>query len=1024
VTKLQGKEFFLADHVVETHRLFPGVAYLEMARAAIAQASGAGIGASQGIALHDVVWLRPLVVDEAREVAIELALEDSGEIAFAIASRNGAEQTQGSPATESANAIHSQGRAVLTEASAQPQRDIAALLASCPAEATGSECYAVFAEFGFAYGPSFQALKQVHIGDQRVVARLELPDVTDQSSYILHPSLMDAALQACLGLNLRNKDALEKALPFAVEAVEIYATTPSKGWAIVDPASGATSTRVRKLDIDICDDDGTVCVRLRGFSARTTDNAEGGAPASTFLADIPQVESPAFIKEPARVGTVLLAPVWEPVPAERVAAWQDIWPKLQETVLVLGGTASRRAAIQAHYPSAVCLDLTEDAAVEAIAALLRPNGREIAHLIWLAPEEAHKDEALLDDAVVVGQRRGVLQIFRIIKALIAQGYSGEGLGLTFITEQSQPLDQRDPVNPTHASVHGLVGSLAKEYPHWRVRLLDLPAGQDWPLSHAASASLWHIPANPRGDAFVYRHGQWHQQQLLVSDMPARGLDLYRQGGVYVVIGGAGGIGEVWSEALIRRSQAQIVWIGRRAEDATITAKRERLAAFGPTPFYIAADAGNRRSLEEAYAEIKRRYGAVHGIIHSAIVLLDKSLARMDEATFVAAVAAKVDVSLRLAQVFGREPLDFALFFSSMQSFAKAAGQSNYAAGCTFKDAFALRLGQIWSCPVKVMNWGYWGSVGIVASPEHQARMARFGVGSIEADEGMTALDALLGHDLPQIAFTKVTKPLEASDGVAADWLRVSKPQASSLIDELPDVAASRADVVLAAQQEWFVAEALLSQMTFLRLCEMGLPQRGDWAAIKTTLGLQDRFDRWLDECLADFVTRGLLALEGGIYSRVAEAVPETTLADWAACREKASRAIATHIRLTDACLRALPEILQGRKRATDVLFPQASLSLVEGIYKGNPVADYFNDAMAASVVAYVEARLHQDPSAKIRILEIGSGTGGTSAIVLLPVAALCGAYPRILLHRPVACLPDPWRDRLWANRALSEDADR
>ena len=41
--------------------------------------------------------------------------------------------------------------------------------------------------------------------------------------------------------------------------------------------------------------------------------------------------------------------------------------------------------------------------------------------------------------------------------------------------------------------------------------------------------------------------------------------------------------------------------------------------------------------------------------------------------------------------FGQEALDFVVFFSSLQSFSKAAGQSNYAAGCTFKDAFASRL---------------------------------------------------------------------------------------------------------------------------------------------------------------------------------------------------------------------------------------------------------------------------------------------------------------------------------------------
>ena len=114
----------------------------------------------------------------------------------------------------------------------------------------------------------------------------------------------------------------------------------------------------------------------------------------------------------------------------------------------------------------------------------------------------------------------------------------------------------------------------------------------------------------------------------------------------------------------------------------------------------------------------------------------------------------MDVSVRIAQVFQHEALDFVLFFSSLQSFSKSPGQSNYAAGCTFKDAFAHYLARHWSCAVKVMNWGYWGGTGVVASQDYQARMTRAGVGSIEPQEGMDALAFLLNGPLDQVALMK------------------------------------------------------------------------------------------------------------------------------------------------------------------------------------------------------------------------------------------------------------------------------
>ena len=146
--------------------------------------------------------------------------------------------------------------------------------------------------------------------------------------------------------------------------------------------------------------------------------------------------------------------------------------------------------------------------------------------------------------------------------------------------------------------------------------------------------------------------------------------------------------------------------------------------------------------------------AIHGVVHSAIVLRDQGLARMDEETFRAGFSAKVNISVNMDRVFGEDALDFMLFFSSIISVVKSPGQSNYAAGCTFKDAFAHRLQQQRSHAVKIMNWGYWGNVGVVADESHNRIMRQLGIGSIEPDEGMASLQLLLGSGMRQLALMK------------------------------------------------------------------------------------------------------------------------------------------------------------------------------------------------------------------------------------------------------------------------------
>ncbi|WP_418116390.1 hypothetical protein ABL840_15710 [Variovorax sp. NFACC27] len=97
---------------------------------------------------------------------------------------------------------------------------------------------------------------------------------------------------------------------------------------------------------------------------------------------------------------------------------------------------------------------------------------------------------------------------------------------------------------------------------------------------------------------------------------------------------------------------------------------------------------------------------------------------------------------------------------------------------------------------------------------------------------------------------------------------------------------------------------------------------------------------------------------------------------WEACKLQLGPEYQAQINFVDAALRALPEILRGRRAATEVLFPNGSMELVEGIYRDNEVSDYFNEVLAESLVAAVKARLAQDPQAKLRLFEIGAGTGG------------------------------------------------
>jgi hypothetical protein len=488
--------------------------------------------------------------------------------------------------------------------------------------------------------------------------------------------------------------------------------------------------------------------------------------------------------EPGKLKALL--PMWNPAEIE---ASERVVPAGSGRILLLGGNRSQLEWVRADYPNAELVELAHASGVDVIAEKLR--GRPFDQLLWIAPDLTPEPSPLpTGESIGEQQERGVLALFRIIKALLQEGHGNKTVSWTILTGRTARVIPQEAIHPAHAGVMGLVGSLAKEYPHWKVRMLDLDS-----LESVSAAGCLSLPFDPQGNALAHRHGEWFRQDLaLVAGLPVAD-GIHRENGVYVVIGGAGGLGEVWSRYMIERHRANMIWIGRREYDAEIEAKINALAELGPAPLYIAADASDPVALVRARRTILDVHPAIHGVVHSAIVLRDQSLARMEEPAFRSSLSAKIDVSVNMDRVFGNDPLDFMLFFSSIISMMKTPGQSNYAAGCTFKDSFAHSLQMERPYPVKIMNWGYWGSVGVVADESHNRIMRQIGFGSIEPHEGMAALETLIGSSLHQLALVKtLNDQITTALGLTEAVTYHPKPAPRKVTTPAPRVLAGHASV--------------------------------------------------------------------------------------------------------------------------------------------------------------------------------------------------------------------------------------
>jgi NADP-dependent 3-hydroxy acid dehydrogenase YdfG/acyl carrier protein len=306
---------------------------------------------------------------------------------------------------------------------------------------------------------------------------------------------------------------------------------------------------------------------------------------------------------------------------------------------------------------------------------------------------------------------------------------------------------------------------------------DRAAGPGALLAGLGALLLSELDSASTETLVAYRNGErWTEVfQPLRLPAPAGIPRRLRQGGVYMITGGLGGIGLAIAGYLARSVHARLVlvgrsafpepqawdqWLARHAGEGDATSRRirelRRLEADGAQVMVLSADVADEAQLRAAVARARARVGRSHGGGHGAGLGAGGIIALKSRADAAAVLAPKVEGTRVLERELLRHDLDFVVLCSSLTSVLGGPSRLEYCAANAFLDVFPAYCRQGQAPAVVAIDWDTWKDVGMAAAvtlpgtlAAHHEQALRLG---IQVDEGVEAFRRILAAEpsLPRV----------------------------------------------------------------------------------------------------------------------------------------------------------------------------------------------------------------------------------------------------------------------------------
>ena len=736
------RHWVLSEHKMLSQALVPGTTYLEMARAA-----GSAFLDEPVSALFDVEFQVPLVVTEDEPRVAHTIVRDDGASGaeFKVVSQDLA--SGGSQWT-----VHVRGRLSAGSPTSRTE-DLDALAARCELAAVDVgqlQAEHKVMDFGSRWKDS---LRTVDVGVRVAFGHLNLPERyhEETGTFALHPALLDLATGFHRWAMLQDAEAgdlsaREFYLPLAYDHLTVHRPMPAQCVSFIQPTPGfPQSDEIRKVDVLVCDPDGTVVLDIKGFTAK-------------------RVNSPRRTIQSARGVSAHHTLRWVPtngndvqLPVDRALVVGERTPRLETVVAEL-----RSAGVDVEVADA---DTDWAARTDPLptATVFVAGEDEAGSLGWQAQEQ------LLDS--------GVMALLRLSHALGRQAAGARQL--TVVAGHVDNVTGDEPyLVPAHSALFGLAKVIGQEHLDIRCRCVDTAV--DVPHGALAREILGTDPAGQ----VALRAGSRYVLELVEANLRAEpDAATAVPDGVHLVTGGLGGLGlEVARSISAAQPGARIALVGRRGlpprqqwpeilrDGPSAQAGRirliEEMEANGAQVLICPGDVADHADMARVVERVRRELGRITWLLHAAGTAGEGFLMNKTADVYRATLAPKVTGAMVLQEVTADDPPELMVMFSSTTALFGSPGQGDYTAANLWLDGFAAWRSKRGLRTV-TMNWTDWLSTGMAA--DHSVQRDQGFFRSIEVDDALASFHAAVHSRHVRVIIGEINH--DALAGLDPDLLR-------------------------------------------------------------------------------------------------------------------------------------------------------------------------------------------------------------------------------------------------------------